>query len=358
MNKRKATNSSQRAENQNFFAPLQTIDDEDNNEIVIEPTVKVNIPPITILKCKIEQLHEVCRILKINDYSIRKISIGLKLFCSNKEDFNNVCENLTKKFELEYFTYAAKNEKPYKAVLLGLDKKDPSVIKAHLLDMGLKVMDVKIVTRGRDSNNEQIIFIVYFVKKSITLRELRQKYSVMNYIKVRWEYQKPNKSKLTQCYNCQMFGHGSSRCMVKTFCARCAGNHKTTECEATIVKCANCNGPHKAMSPDCPSRETFNQMRLRAQPKSIVQKSQHYNTKTNYNTNFPNTLNQGEIPNTSRRDNNLPYSHNFNNNSNNNLFSFEELKNLTFELISNLRKCKSREEQFEVVTNLAYKFLY
>ena len=192
-------------------------------------------------------------------------------------------------FHMEYFTYAAKNEKPYKAVLLGLDKSDPSVIKAHLLKLGLKVMDVKIVTRGRDSNNEQIIFIVYFEKKSITLKELRQKYSVMNYIKVRWEYQKPNKSTLTQCYNCQMFGHGSSRCMVKTFCARCAGNHKTSECEETIIKCANCNGPHKAMSPDCPSRETYNQIRQRAQPKSIVQKSHHYNTKSNYNANFPNT---------------------------------------------------------------------
>ena len=44
---------------------------------------------------------------------------------------------------MEYFTYAAKNEKPYKAVLLGLDKSDPSVIKAHLLKLGLKVMDVK-----------------------------------------------------------------------------------------------------------------------------------------------------------------------------------------------------------------------
>ena len=109
------------------------------------------------------------------------------------------------------------------------------------------------------------------------------------------------------------------------------------------------------MSPDCPSRETYNQIRQRAQPKSIVQKSHHYNTKSNYNANFPNTLNQSETPNTSRKENNLPYSQNFYNNLNS---SFEELKNLTFELISNLRKCKSREEQFEVVTNLAYKFLY
>ena len=153
-----------------------------------------------------------------------------------------------------------------------------------------------------------------------------------------------------------MFGHGSSRCMVKTFCANCAGNNKPVDCKESIVKCANCKGPHKAMSHDCPNRETFLKIRQRAQPKSIGQRNQQINNRSNYNVNFPNVLNQSETPNTSIIGNSLPYSQNFNNN--NNLFSFEELKNLTFDLISNLRKCKTREEQFQVVTNLACKFLY
>ena len=59
-----------------------------------------------------------------------------------------------------------------------------------------------------------------------------------------------------------MFGHGSSRCMVKTFCAHCAaGNHKTADCNASFEKCANCSGAHRAMSPDCPSRESYNKIR-------------------------------------------------------------------------------------------------
>ena len=63
--------SSQWTTNQNYFTPLQTIDDDD--EAVIEPAVKVAIPPITILKCQIEQIHEICRILQVKEYSIRKI---------------------------------------------------------------------------------------------------------------------------------------------------------------------------------------------------------------------------------------------------------------------------------------------
>ena len=182
---------------------------------------------------------------------------------------------------------------------------------------------------------------------------MRQNYSSINFIKVRWDYQKANKSKLTQCYNCQMFGHGSSRCKVKTFCAKCAGNHKTTECNSTVFKCANCNGAHKAMSPDCPSRANYVEIRQRVQPKRIprpVIKNQ--NSNTNYNTNFPNSLHQKATPTVNSWGNTQTE------NQNNNLFSFEELKNLTVELISNLSKCKSRADQFEVITSLACKFLY
>lgn len=357
MSKRHASaSSSQRTTNQNYYTPLQTVDDDDNDEIIIESAVKVAIPPITILKCQIEQVHEMCRILQVIDYSIRKISIGLKLFCTNKVDFDKICEALSQKFQYEYFTYASKTEKPYKAVLLGLDKYDPAVIKTRLLNLGLKCIDVKIVTRKSDSLREQVIYIVYFERKSITLRELKQNYSVINYIKVRWEYQKPNKSKLTQCYNCQMFGHGSSRCNVKPFCAQCAGNHKTAECSVNTIKCANCKGPHKAMSPECPSREIYKQIRQRTQPKSLRQKPE-FNNRANYSNNFPNTLHQNSaLPSTSRWNFTQPSSKP-NNSGDSNLFSFEELKNLTFELITNLRGCKSREEQFQVVTNLACKFL-
>ena len=178
-------------------------------------------------------------------------------------------------------------------------------------------------------------------------------------MKVKWEYQKPNKTKLTQCYNCQMYGHGSNRCMVKTFCAQCAGNHKTSDCKETVVKCANCKGPHKAMSLECPSRQNYNQIRMRAQPRNTRTISQQFNNGTNYNANFPNALNQNQMPSTQITGNNQINYQNMNgNNKNNNLFSFEEIKNLTFELIASFKNCKSREEQFGVVTTLAFKFLY
>lgn len=360
--KSKASGSSQRAENHNYYLPLQTLDvndcdDDDvndNEETIIDKSTKIKIPPLTILKCKIEQIHELCRILKIVNYSIRKISIGIKLFLTNKNDVDLVSKSLSENLLLEFFTYVPDNEKPYKAILLGLEKADPNTIKANLISMGLKCIDVKlVVNKSKEKTLEHIIYVVYFQRKSITLRELRQNYSAIKHIKVRWEYQKPNQGKITQCYNCQMFGHGSSRCKVKTFCAHCAENHKTSECKSTIEKCANCSGQHKSTSPECPNRIKYLEIRERYKPQNRTRQNVQFSTNSNFQNVFPNTLNQPERPSVSGW--NRPQS---GNNTNNNLFSIEEMKNLTIELISNLSKCKTKSDQFEVITSLAFKFLY
>lgn len=358
-NKRSKVDSPNKgAESQNYYHPLQTIEDQCNDEVILEKSPKIYIPPITIIKTKIENIHELCKTLKISEYSIRKISIGLKLFCKNKQDFDNICNGLANKFE--YFTYGTKNEKPYKAILLGLDKQDPIILKNKLIEMGLLCLDVKLVSRARDGNNEQIIYVVYFQRKSTSIRELRKDFSVFDYVKVRWEFQSPNRSKVTQCYNCQMFGHGSSRCKVKTFCVKCAGNHKSAECNATIEKCANCNGNHTAMSPDCPNREKYLQMRQRSLPRPNNTRRINFPSNRNYTQNnpvqydvsFPNTLNQNTTQNAGN------WNTQGNSNNNNNLFSIQEIKNLTMELITSLKNCKTRADQFEVITGLACKFLY
>lgn len=307
------------------------------------------------MKVKIEEVHALCKSAKVEKYSVKKISIGIKLFCQAKIDFDAICKLLTDKYE--FFTYATKDEKPYKALLFGLDKQDPQIIKKHLTNMGLKCLDVKLVIKKSIHNSEFVIFVVYFQRQTINLRELRQNYSIIEYVKVKWEFQRANKTQITQCYNCQMYGHGSSRCRVKTFCARCAGQHQTAECKESIIKCANCNGPHQSNSDECESKLTYIKLKQRTQ--NLPKRQARNNFNLNYNTSFPNALNQtsavplGNWHNTT----NGSHNHQFVSNGPNDLFSMEEIKNLTFELINNLRSCKNKADQFAVITNLACKFL-
>lgn len=365
--KPKKNNTAPNTGNNNYFSPLQTIDDDDviENEKTISE-VKIHIPPITILKCTIEEIREICKLVKVNDYAIRKISIGHKVFCNSKLDFDRICKELTDKYE--FFTYATKDEKPYKALLFGLETQDPAIIKDKLIAKGLQCLDVKIVQK-KNNYGTYVIYVVYFKRKTITMRDLRQNFSVIDYVKVKWDFQMTKINRITQCHNCQMFGHGSSRCRVKTFCAKCAGNHNTTDCNETAVKCANCNGSHKSTDDKCPSKTHFLSIKQRNRP---ANKQQQWNS-ANFvkdNINFPNSLQQN-IP---QQPAVWPYTRNSRNNIYNNnihstnfaniatpnsseLFSIQELQVLTFELITNLRNCRSKMDQFEVITNLACKFL-
>lgn len=350
MRKTKTKSGDGSTKNPNYFHPLQTLNEErnseDDDEVIVHKTAKVHVPPITILKCNAKQIHDVCKEANVNDYAVRKISIGHKLFCDLKEDFERICKQLGNRFE--YFTYATKNERPYKALLLGLDKMETSIVKANLIEMGLKCLDVKLIHKTREDKNDLTIYVVYFIRQSISLSELRQRHNNINRTRVKWEYQRASSNKVTQCYNCQMFGHGSSRCNVKTFCAICSGNHKTEGCTSQTIKCVNCNGPHKALSPECPSRQSYCQMKKRFQPVKTRVQASHCN-ETNYNANFPNTLNQEQAG--------TSYSWSRPAQNDNNLFSFEEIKTIALELMAKLRSCRSKEDQFEVITTLACKFL-
>lgn len=335
----------------NYYLPLQTlIEAENTNEVMSDSTPtntikRHNIPPITILKSNFDDIHKICKRIKITNYSMRKISIGHKLFCELQYDYDAVIKHL-KENGIEYFSYMSKNNRPYKVVLSGLDKMDANNVKSELCKAGLRVIDVKPVFKKSNFNREVILYVVYFQKGSITLKELREKHQNIDYIRVKWNYQTKQHNKVTQCYNCQMYGHGSEHCNVKTFCAKCAGPHKTSLCVSTNIKCANCDGQHSSNAADCPSRSKYIVLKNRySTPKrQIMQGSipKLHPTQTNSNS-WANIVNS----------NNMSAE----NCSKNDLFTTDELQALTIELIDKLRNCKNKSEQFNVITSLAIKFL-
>ncbi|KAE8551008.1 hypothetical protein EYB25_007240 [Talaromyces marneffei] len=55
-----------------------------------------------------------------------------------------------------------------------------------------------------------------------------------------------------QCFNCQEMGHKAYSCKKTQTCAKCAvkGHHHST-CQAAILKCVPCGGPHESFSKNC-----------------------------------------------------------------------------------------------------------
>jgi len=69
----------------------------------------------------------------------------------------------------------------------------------------------------------------------------------------------------TQYHNCQTYGHPTTLCRNETCCAVGTGPHNTREhpctlptcrkgpaCTHPLIRCINCNAPHKANDPNCP----------------------------------------------------------------------------------------------------------
>jgi hypothetical protein len=68
-----------------------------------------------------------------------------------------------------------------------------------------------------------------------------------------------SRNRVTQCFNCQRYGHTSTRCRVEQRCGHCGGKHRTNDCEegarGAQKECAACEGGnHPSWSTACPAR--------------------------------------------------------------------------------------------------------
>lgn len=57
----------------------------------------------------------------------------------------------------------------------------------------------------------------------------------------------------TRCDRCLKYGHSSLNCRGKLICVKCGGEHRASECQATVLCCSNCKGAHKATDKSCPA---------------------------------------------------------------------------------------------------------
>lgn len=130
----------------NFWTPLQALNTDDNAEkidtLVQLPKVKEFISPIKVLSHSSEQFHKMFKNSGLTKYYIKKISIGLKIFCETKETFNIII-TILKEHNCQFFIHESKCDKPFKFVLYGLDNKSAEEVKQEMILKKYKCTDVK-----------------------------------------------------------------------------------------------------------------------------------------------------------------------------------------------------------------------
>jgi hypothetical protein len=145
---------------------------------------------------------------------------------------------------LSYYSFYHKSEKPLKPVIRHLPHNTPAEdISEGLVSLGFDVIGVKQMTATRRSPSDGSTTTNPPLPRTTKSQNIFQLQSLCH-IAVRVEANS-DQNGLTQCHNCQQFGHVWANCKQPTRCLWCGGGHLYKEYTekgntTSTQKCLNC----------------------------------------------------------------------------------------------------------------------
>lgn len=257
----------------NQFSDLNTV--SNNTTIKNIADAKVNkkhtekIPPITVVGATnfANAISIVSESAKDN-YFLKYMSIGVKIQVTKFDNYNEIKTRLINA-NIEFYSHDVNPEKYEQFILSGIHKVEINVLTDELTSKGFIVSAInEIPVKQPRFSNEGLYRVT--LKGSVDLKKLSKTH--LNHTVVKWKRHE-RRSKITQCRRCQNFGHGIRNCNISFKCSKCGSNHESSTCTADFLKCANCGGEHDANANDCPKRISFLEMRQKMSSKNNAKKS-------------------------------------------------------------------------------------
>ncbi|UYV71775.1 hypothetical protein LAZ67_9000338 [Cordylochernes scorpioides] len=237
--------------------------DEDGPWTKVTHAKKPRIPPViaenvTDWKLLCQELKDLCTDKFQCTISGNKHIIKAK----NISDFKKIREYVQK--NNGGYSYRLQEEKPLKVVLKGVTTAYKTEdIAIELATMGFTETSVKrlhrqstkrpmnlvLVELPKNEQNKKIYGITELLYQKIAVESFR------------------TTNRVTQCFNCQGFGHGQLNCFLKPKCVKCAEEHHSKDCPRKSrqlpPKCANCEEAHTANYRGCPKFPRVHQQQPR-----------------------------------------------------------------------------------------------
>lgn len=253
----------------------------------------VKIPPLMVKAVGLSKLKATMKAINI-EAKYKLCRVGVKVVLESKEDYLKAKTYLTRS-KTEFYSFDMPSDKPFKAVIRGLEAMDTDEIKQEL-EHHYKLKPLAVFPMSRHDKNKtyrDCLYLVHFRKGSVTLGALKA-VRYLNDTIVEWEGYRGANRDVTQCMRCLHFGHGARNCNVKPRCGVCTQQHETKDCpieEVVDYKCANCGGSHRATDRSCEKRAEYKRIRKEAasrnQPKRRPREAPNLDA-----NNFPRIPNQ------------------------------------------------------------------
>lgn len=325
-------------------------------------------PPPLIITDKSCKVDSILNDNNISKYQLKILSIGTKIFFDNDNDLNKISLVL-KQNNVDHFSHAPKDQKAYKVVLYGLPELPTEMIQEDLSSLNVRTEQVIKMT-VKNPNPHKALYLIHLNAKESTFKDI-QKIKTICHTLVKWSKYKPRSKGPTQCRNCTMYGHGTRNCFRKSACSLCASNeHSQESCplrslskESTpLYKCSYCSSHnmkavnHKANDINCPGRTAY----IESREKNFQRNRNAERSKSNQQVNKgqfvpapippPLTMSFKDVM-TKDSAQDKP-CHESENDTNNDLFSTAELLRIFMKAAEEIKKCRTKLDQIQVITNL------
>jgi hypothetical protein len=168
-----------------------------------------------------------------DSFEFRSSRNGTRIITKTMADFS-AFKSYLEKITLPILLFTPKSLKPIKAVILRLPLNTPAEdISDGLVSLDLDVISVKQMTATRQSPPEgtttiNIPLFLLTLPRTAKSQEIFRLPSLCH-ISIRVEHYKAQNG-LTQCHNCQKFGHVWENCKQPPRCLWCGGSHVHKEC--------------------------------------------------------------------------------------------------------------------------------
>lgn len=183
-----------------------------------------------------------------------------QVICATPEDKTKLIEKL-KNLKFQFFTFSEPQQKPMLYVLKGHHRVTCDELKTELDEANVPASKVTFLW----DNPDRPMYIIHFERGKTNIKVLSSTAKAVGNVIVKWDRFDPAQKRLTQCRNCQLFGHSATNCGNKYRCVKCTDEHEPGKCtrQSKVAegspKCVNCQGDHTANSRICQHYSNYEQ---------------------------------------------------------------------------------------------------
>lgn len=226
---------------------------------------KIILPPPIFMKGVLnfpDLCSSIIEIIGVDNFVCKSSTDSLKIQTSNPQSYRTLIRFLKEK-KAQYHTFQLKEDKPTRAVIRNLHPTTSTdLIKSEL---ELRLFEVRKVTNVLHKTSKCPLPLFFVDLEPTHYSNDIFKLSSLLHTKVKVE--EPYKPKvISQCLNCQEYGHTRAYCGYSARCVRCSAFHPSSECSKSRdspAKCALCSGDHPANYRGC---SVYKELQRRKKP--------------------------------------------------------------------------------------------